>query len=86
MARGIALGVEIAQRAERITGRPTSFSIAETGAYGAVEWAGFADSVEQLQAARQALAADQEFAQLLDSEASTAYLPEATQVMYRRIA
>jgi hypothetical protein len=85
-ARGIELGVEIAQRAERITGRPTSFSVAETGPYGAVEWVGLADSVEQVQAARQALNADLEFAQLLDSEASTAYQPEATQAIHRRIA
>jgi hypothetical protein len=84
--RGIELGVEIAQRAQQITGRPTSFSIAETGAYGAVEWAGLADSIQQVQAARQALTADQEFARLLDTEASTAYLPEATQAIVRRIA
>jgi hypothetical protein len=83
--RGIELGVEIAQQAERITGRPTSFLLAETGAYGAVEWVGFADSIEQVQAARQALMADQEFAQLLDSQASTAYLPEGTQAIHRKI-
>jgi hypothetical protein len=86
LVRGIELGVEIAQRAERITGRPTSFSVAETGPYGAVEWTGLADSVEQVHAARQALNADQEFAQLLDSEASAAYLPQATQAIYRKIA
>jgi hypothetical protein len=86
MVRGIELGIEIAQRAERITGRPTTFSIAETGVYGAVEWTGLADSVEQLHAARQALNADQEFAQLLDTQASVAYLPAATQAMYRKLA
>jgi hypothetical protein len=63
-----------------------SFALAETGVYGAVEWAGLADSIEQVQASRQALNADQEFAQLLDGEVSEAYLPDATQVIFRRVA
>jgi hypothetical protein len=86
MVRGIELGVEIAQQAKAITGRPTSFSMAQTGAYGAVEWSGLADTVDQLHAARQALNSDAEFAQLLDGEASVVYMPEATQAIYRKIA
>jgi hypothetical protein len=84
--RGVELGIEIAQRAQQITGRSVTFSLAETGAYGAVQWGGLADSVEQVQAARQALAADQEFAELLDGEVSEAYLPDATQAIFRRLA
>ena len=84
--RGVELGIEIAQRAQQITGRPASFSIAETGVYGAVRWAGLSDSVEQVQAARQALNTDQEFAQLLDGEVSEVYLPDATQAIFRRLA
>jgi hypothetical protein len=84
--RGIELGVEIAQRAKQITGRPTAFSVAETGAYGAVEWSAVAESVQQLQTARQALASDRDFAQFLDREAATAYLPEGSQVIVRKVA
>jgi hypothetical protein len=84
--RGIELGVEIAQRAKTITGRPTSFGIAQTGVYGAVEWIALYDSVDQVQKAEGALAADAGFAELLDKEASKAYLPSgSTQTMYRRV-
>src|ERR1700687_5335308 len=38
LARGIALGIEIAQRAEKITGAPTSFLADSTGNYGGVTW------------------------------------------------
>jgi hypothetical protein len=84
--KGVELGIEIAQQAKRITGRPTSFAIAESGPYGAVQWSSLADSVEQLQAGKQGLTADAEFARLIDEQAGSAYQPAATQVMYRKIA
>ncbi|MEY2435142.1 MAG: hypothetical protein QOC92_4867 [Acidimicrobiaceae bacterium] len=85
--RGIELGVEIAQRAKRITGRPTSFGVASTGPYGGVEWISLYDSVDQLQKAEADIAADAGFTQFVDKEASTAYnaaLP-TIQTIYRRI-
>jgi hypothetical protein len=85
MTRGIELGVEIAQRVKKTTGRPTSFGVTATGTYGGVEWISVHDSIEQLQAAEEALSADTVFAKLLDAEASKAYQPGATQMVYRRI-
>jgi hypothetical protein len=85
-ARGIELGVEIAQRAKKITGRPTSFGVGATGIYGGVEWISLYESVEQVQKAQEAIAADTSFAQLIDKEASQAYLHGvATQTVYRKI-
>ena len=84
--RGIELGVEIAQRAKKITGRPTSFGSLQTGAYGGVRWIAMYDSVDQVQKAEGALAADKGFAELLDKDASKAYLASgSTQTMYRRV-
>jgi hypothetical protein len=85
MVKGVSLGVEIAQRSKAITGRPTSFAVAETGPYGGVEWMTLADSAEQVQQAQAALAAATDFAQLVDRANGTAYQTGATQTIYRRI-
>ena len=85
-AKGIELGVEIAQRAEKITGRPTVFGASQTGVYGAVGWIAVYDSVDQVQKAEEALAGDKGFAELLDKEASKTYLAGvSTQTLYRRV-
>lgn len=83
---GIALGVEIAQRAKAIGGRPTSFGVSSTGAYGEVGWITLFDSIEQLQASEEAVNSDEAFLELLDTKASAAYLPgEARQVISRKV-
>jgi len=84
--RGIELGVDIAQRAKKIMGCATSFGASQTGVYGAVGWITLYDSVDQVQKADEALAADKGFAELLDKEASKAYLSGvSTQTLYRRV-
>jgi hypothetical protein len=84
--RGVEVGVEIAQRAKAITGGPTSFGLALTGPYGSVEWISVFDSVQDLQRANEALAADASFAAFIDNEASNLYQDTATvQTAYRRI-
>jgi hypothetical protein len=83
--RGIELGADIAQRAKRITGRPTSFGVATTGVYGSVEWITVYDSIAQLQSAEQAIGADIEFARHIDKEASKVYLTGTTQTVFRRL-
>jgi hypothetical protein len=84
--RGVELGVEIAQRAKRITGCSTSFGTARTGVYGGVGWITVYDSVDELQRAGEAIAADAAFAALLDKEASKAYRAGASsEMVYRRI-
>jgi hypothetical protein len=86
MARGIELGVETAQRAGKISGCPTSFCTSLTGTYGSVEWVSVYSSIEQLQRGQEAIAADADFAQLLDKELSKVYLPGAVQLAWRKIA
>ena len=84
--RGIELWVDIAQKAKKITGRPTSFGVSQTGMYGEVGWIALYDSVDQVQSAAEALAADTSFSALLDKDASKAYLAgQSTQTVHRRI-
>ena len=86
MGRGIELGVETAQRAGKISGCPTSFGTSMTGTYGSVEWVSVYTSIEQLQRGQEAIAADADFAKLLDKELSKVYLPGAVQLAWRKIA
>lgn len=83
--RGVELGVEIAQKAGGIMRTPTSFGVATTGTYGAVEWISVYDSVEKLEQGQQALAADAAFGELLDKEGSKAYMANAIQSTFRHI-
>jgi hypothetical protein len=82
--RGIEVGIEIAQRAKKSVGRPVSFGAAATGEYGLVGWIGYYDSIQQLQTAQEALAADTDFAKYLDKEASQVYLPDRSSVVWHR--
>jgi hypothetical protein len=86
MREGIALGVDLAERVKKITGRPTSFAVGVTGDYGAVMWSSLAETIQQLQAANEAISADAEFAKAIDKDAAKAYLPGATQTITRKIA
>lgn len=88
-ARGIAMGVEIAQMAHRITGRPTAFGTAVAGTYGGVGWVTTYRSIGELEEARAALAGHADWLELLDSKAKGLYAeaPElTTQRVYRRVA
>ena len=89
IARGMELGVEIAQRAEKVIGLPVMFATSATGAYGAVAWiTGYAD-VQELEAANGKLAADAKFGEFVDKNVRGVYAedPAATEsLMYRRIA
>jgi hypothetical protein len=88
LSRGLGLGVEIAERAEGITGTPTMFLAGATGSYGTVAWISGHESVQALDASRQALAADADWLAYLDREIAGVYFesPEATQqTFYRRV-
>jgi hypothetical protein len=85
--KGIELGVETAQLASKITGCPTSFAMGMTGPYGSVEWLTVYASIEDLQRAGDAIAADASFNQKVDKELSKVYLPGVTtQTAFRKIA
>jgi hypothetical protein len=86
--RGIELGVEIAQRAEKVTGLPTAFLADTTGNYGGVRWITGYESVQQLQAAGQAISGDLGFGQFVDKAVAGVYLAGpsvTTQRIARRI-
>ncbi|MCC7078279.1 MAG: hypothetical protein IT198_14245 [Acidimicrobiia bacterium] len=89
LAKGMGVGVEIARHAEKITGVPGMFLTAGTGSYGSVMWLTGFESIGELEAGQQALAADMGWLELLDREAGSAYLEDATvtvQRIWRRIA
>jgi hypothetical protein len=89
LARGMELGVEIAQRAEKITGTPTLFLADVTGTYGGVGWVSGHANAQELEAAQQKLAADTSFAKYVDKEVKDTYADDpsvTTQLIYRRLA
>jgi hypothetical protein len=89
LRRGLELGVEIAQRAEKVSGSPTMFLLEATGTYGGVGWvSGFPD-VRTMETAQQALSADEEWLKYIDKEAARVYADApgaATSLMYRHVA
>lgn len=88
VGRGMEVGVEIAQRAQQVTGIPTAFLADTTGNYGGVRWITGYETIEQLQAAGQAIAGDVKFTQFVDKEAAGVYLAGpsvTTQRIARRI-
>jgi hypothetical protein len=84
VADAMAAGVELAQAAERLTGRPAIFSVAVTGRYGGVPWSGGAPDIETLQAASEAMANDPEFASLV-ARHSSSFQPNGTTTILRRL-
>jgi len=88
VARGIELGVEIAQRAEKATGLPGLFTTGVTGPYGAVGWiTGYAD-IKEMERVQQALAADTKFGEFVDKNVRGVYVEspsETQQLIYRRL-
>ena len=85
-ARGVAAGVEIAQRVERISGSPTIFAMDSTGNYGGVTWLTGSASISEMQQAEERINADPSFVDYIDKEASSAFVEGATtQRILRRI-
>lgn len=86
-ATAVALGIEMAQRIRAITGRPTQFGSSVTGPFGQVGFIILSDTIEQVQAASEALAADADWIAMLDERASKAFLPSSGERrISRRIA
>lgn len=72
-AKGIQLGVEIADQIHAVSGCSTMFGTSLTGAYGEVGWIVLCDSIEQLQHLNDSLSANQEWLTMLDERASKMY-------------
>jgi hypothetical protein len=87
-ARGVELGIEIAQRVEKITGNPMLFTSTATGQYGGVTWINTHPDIRSLEAEEAALAADTSFGEFVDRETASVYSADAlpTQLMFRRLA
>jgi hypothetical protein len=86
--RGVELGIEIAQKAEAISGHPTWFCLGVTGAFGAVAWLTGYPDIQALQDGESATYSDPAMLDLIDREASKAYTsdPHASgTTVYRRI-
>ena len=89
VTRGIELGIEIAQRAEKIVGTPIMFATAATGSYGAVAWLNGHADVGALERSQHALAADAKFGEFVDKSVRGVYADgpsETRQLVFRRIA
>jgi hypothetical protein len=87
VGKGIEVGIEIAQRAEKATGHPTLFATTMTGVYGGVGWFTAYADIASMEAAEAAIAADASFTKFIDSKADVyAAEPLLTQQrVYRRI-
>jgi hypothetical protein len=87
--RGIELGVEIAQRVEKVIGLPGLFGTAVTGNYGSVGWiTGYTD-VAEMERAQAALAASTDFGKFIDKNVPGVYTDDPTasqQLIFRKIA
>jgi hypothetical protein len=89
LTRGVELGIDIAQRVEKITGTPTLFALNVTGTYGGVGWASPHANVQAMEASEAALMADPTWGEYVDREVTGVYADEpsmTTQLIYRRIA
>ena len=86
MASALALGVELAQRITAITGRPTLFGASVTGDFGGIGFMVLSETIEQVQAANETLAADADWIKMVDQKASVAFEHGATRTISRRIA
>jgi hypothetical protein len=83
---GVEAGVEIADRATKISGLPTAFLMSVTGTYAGCAWITAARSLRELEAAQQAINGNADFIAFLDGPAGTCYLPGVTtQSIWRRI-
>jgi hypothetical protein len=89
IGKGMLHGIEIAKKAEAVTGHPTLFGRSVTGPYSGVGWlTGFTD-IASLEASQRALAADPEWPNFLDRSASGVYAEDvaATRAtIHRRMA
>ena len=85
-ARGVATGIEIAQRATQLGSIPTSFLLSTTGTYAGCGWISSAHSLKELEESEQAVNANPDFIAYLDSEAAACFLQGVTtQAIWKRI-
>lgn len=85
-AKGIEVGVAIAQKAEQLSGAPTAFGILSTGPYGRVQWLSAYPSVAELQRAETVVNGDPSFIEMLDRDTAGVFIAgSGEQRLARRI-
>ena len=87
--KGIEIGVEIAQRAEKALGVPVLFATGATGMYGAVGWFSGYESIAAMERAQQQLSEDTEFGKFVDKSVRGVYTDdpaESQQLVWRHLA
>jgi hypothetical protein len=89
IGKGMEVGIELAQQAEKIMDTPVLFLANVTGSYGSVGWLSGHENVQALEATQQALASDSNWAQSVDKKTEGVYTDDpsqTTQLIYRRLA
>jgi hypothetical protein len=84
--RGVAVGLEIAAEASRLSGLDTSFLLATTGIYGGCAWLTGATSLQELEDGQAAANADADFLALIDRSGDCFVQGATTTQISRRIA
>ena len=85
LATAIPLAIEIAEAASRITGLPTMLASTVTGPYGGLAWITGSQDLKTSGEGEAKLMADPAWMPLLE-RASSAYLPDASTTILRRLA
>jgi hypothetical protein len=86
--RAMTAGVELAEAAAKVTGRPTMFVRSVTGPYGGVGWLTGHGTIADVEAGQDAMAADPGWLKLVDSTGG-AFVEDASitvSTLYRKIA
>ena len=86
--RAMTAGVELAEAATRITGRPTMFVRSVTGPYSGVGWLTGHETIAQMEAGQDAMAADPTWLKLVDSTGG-AFVEDPSitvSTLYRKLA
>jgi hypothetical protein len=85
-AKGVEVGIEVAERATRLSGVATSFLVATTGQYGGCAWIAASEGLDELDRGERAVNSDPEFIAYLDEAAAGVYRPEiSTQTIWSRV-
>lgn len=88
LAKAMAVGVEIAEKAAQISGNPVMFTADLSGDYGSVAWLSGTSDIGEMERALLAINSDPSFVELIDTKAPGAFTDQAgasTQVIYRRL-
>ena len=88
LAEGLALGVEIAQKVNELTGLQCSFRVDTGSTFGAVSWVTLYPTAADIDRANEIQFTDAAFLEMIDQKAGRAYTDTpgaSTEHMYRRL-